>query len=272
MRPPRVTGRTTRAMADQSLHEAVQAYIQHHTMDNPHEWAIPFLGHVPLPAPFSLHALMLLICGGLLILLFGTLYRKDDQAPRGITNLLELFVIFVRDQLVIPNVGHEDGRRLTPHFCTLFFFILGLNLMGLIPLFSTATANISVTAALAATTLLVMIGGGIVRNGPVGFIKSFLPHGVPWPVLIILFPIEIIGLFIKPFALTIRLFANMVAGHMVLFSIIGLAVSFGLVAALPAVGMAVGIYFLEILVAFLQAFIFTLLSAMFVGSLMHPAH
>lgn len=259
-------------MADGSLQHAVQSYIEHHTMANPHEWALPLLGHIPLPAPLSLHAVMLMLCGFFLVLLFGVLYRKEAGAPRGVTNLLEIFVLFVRDQVVIPNIGHQDGRRLTPHFCTLFFFILGLNVMGLIPLFSTATANISVTAALASTTLVVMIGGGIVRNGLVGFIKGFMPSGVPWPVLILLFPIEIVGMFIKPFALTIRLFANMLAGHVVLYSLIGLTVTFGLVAAIPAVGMAVGIYFLEILVAFLQAFIFTLLSTMFVGALLHPAH
>ncbi len=254
------------------VQQAVQQYIEHHTMDNPHEWPIPLLGYIPLPAPLSLHALMLLLGGFFLILIFGWLYRKDDGAPRGLTNLLEIFVIFVRDQIAIANLGPEDGRRLAPHFCTLFFFILTLNILGLIPLFSTATANIGVTAGLAGITLFAMIGGGVMRYGPVGFIKNLLPHGVPWPVLIILLPIEIVGLLVKPFALTIRLFANLLAGHVVLFSLIGLAVTFGLKGALPAVGMAVGIYFLELLVAFLQAFIFTLLSSMFVGAMLHPEH
>lgn len=259
-------------MAADRIQEAVQEYIRHHTMANPHEWTLPFIGHVPLPSFMPLHALMLLIGSAFLLLLFGFGYRKSDGAPRGLTNLLELFVLFVRDQIAIPNLGHEDGRRLTPLFCTLFFFILILNFMGLIPLFATATSNVNVTAGLALLTLMGMIGGGLYRNGPIGFLKTFLPSGVPWPVLIILFPIELIGMFIKPFALTIRLFANMLAGHVVLFSLIGLAVSFGLKAALPAVAMAGAIYLLEVLVAFLQAFIFTLLSAMFVGSFLHPAH
>ncbi|MCE9616676.1 MAG: F0F1 ATP synthase subunit A [Lentisphaerae bacterium] len=258
-------------MTAQDVQTAVQAYIQHHTMSNPHAWSLPFFS-IPLPAPLSLHAMMLLLCSFFLVFIFGVLYRKDGRAPRGLTNCLEIFILFVRDQIALPNMGPEDGRRFTPFLCTLFFFILGLNVMGLIPVFGTATANVNVTAALALVTLTFMIGGGIYHNGVGGFVKSFLPHGVPWPILIILFPIEVIGMFVKPFALTIRLFANMLAGHVVIFSLIGLAVSFGLKAAVPAVAMACGIYFLEILVAFLQAFIFTLLTAMFIGSFMHPAH
>ncbi len=256
-----------------SVDQAVTEYVKHHTMENPHEWPLPFLAEpLPLPGWLSLHAVMLVLCAVFLFLIFGVLYRKRDTVPRGITNLLESFILFVRDQVAVPNLGETDGRKFTPLLCSLFFFILLLNLMGLIPLFSTATANISVTAGLASITLLFMIGGGIVRNGPAGFVRAFMPSGVPWPVLIILFPIEVIGMFIKPFALTIRLFANMMAGHVVLFSLIGLAVMFGMKGALPAVVMATAIYMLEIFVAFLQAFIFTMLSSMFIGSFLHPEH
>jgi F-type H+-transporting ATPase subunit a len=258
-------------MTAQDLQTAVTEYIQHHTMANPHAWNLPFLT-LPLPSFLSLHAVMLLVCGLLLLLLFGVVYRKDDKAPHGISNLLEILVLFIRDQVAVANLGAVDGRRYTPLLCSIFFFILGLNFMGLLPIFATATSNINVTAALALVTLLFMIGSGIVRNGPIGFIKTFVPHGVPWPILIILVPIEIVGMFIKPFALTIRLFANMLAGHVVILSLLGLAVTFGLKAAVPAVAMATGIYLLEILVCFLQAFIFTLLSAMFIGSFLHPAH
>jgi F-type H+-transporting ATPase subunit a len=257
---------------------AVQEYIQHHTMTNPHSWAPISLAHppswmnLPLPAPFSLHALMLLLCAAFLLVVFGVIYRKDNRAPHGLTNCLEIFILFIRDHVAIPSLGAADGRRFTPYLCSLFFFILGLNAMGLIPLFTSPTANINVTAALALATLAIMVGGGIYRNGPVGFIKTLLPSGVPWPILILLFPIEIVGMFIKPFALTLRLFANMLAGHIVIFSLLSLAVTFGLKAAAPAVAMATGIYFIEILVVFLQAFIFTLLSAMFIGSFLHPAH
>ncbi len=251
--------------------KAVQHYVEHHTMVNPDEWALPF-GHVPLPGFLSLHAVMLILAGVFLYLIFGKLYRKDDEVPTGLTNALEAFILFIRDDICIPNIGKDDGKKLTPFFCSIFFFILCLNFMGLIPLFSTATANINVTAGLASITLLMMIGGGILRNGLVGFIKSLVPSGVPWPVIILLFPIEVMGMFIKPVALTIRLFANMMAGHVILFSLIGLGVTFGLAGVVPSILMAVAIYCLEIFVALLQAYIFTLLSAMFVGSFMHPAH
>jgi F-type H+-transporting ATPase subunit a len=255
-----------------ALQEAVTRYVTHHTMVNPTEWHLPFLPTIHLPAWLSLHAVMLLLAGVFLVLLFGVLYRKQSGAPRGLTNLLEVFILFIRDQIAVPNIGDHDGRRLTPLLCSLFFFILCLNLMGLIPIFATATANINVTGALALVTLGAIVLGGIASNGPLGFAKAFLPHGVPWPVLLLVGPIEFLGIFIKSFALMIRLFANMLAGHIVLFSLIGLAVTFGLKAALPAVLMASGIYLLEIFVAFLQAYIFTLLSAMFIGAILHPAH
>jgi len=143
--------------------------------------------------------------------------------------------------------------------------------MGLIPLFSTATANINVTAGLALITLTMMIVAGIAKNGLIGFIQLFLPPGVPKPVYIILFPIEVMGFFIKPFALTMRLFANMLGGHIVLFSLLGLIIIFGFI-GLPFLVLALFVIFLELLVAFIQAYIFTMLSAMFVGSMMHPSH
>ena len=260
-----------KADAAQSIDKAVQEYVKSHTMANPHEWHLPFL-HIHLPPWLSLHAVMLILCSLFLLLVFGVLYRKRDEVPRGLTNFLESFVLFVRNEIAISNMGEEDGKRFSPLLCSLFFYILVLNLMGLIPLFSTATANINVTAGLATITLLFMIGGGIVRNGPVGFLKTFVPSGTPPVMLILLFPLEVVGMFIKPFALTVRLFANLMAGHIALLSVIGLAVMFGLKGVVPALVLAAAIYMLEIFVAFLQAFIFTLLSAMFIGSFLHPEH
>jgi F-type H+-transporting ATPase subunit a len=160
---------------------------------------------------------------------------------------------------------------MTPLFCSLFFFILAMNLIGLVPCFAAATANVSVTAPLALVTLSCMIFGAIYRLGLGGFVKSFIPPGVPWPVLIVLIPVEFAGVFIKAFALTIRLFANILAGHVVILFLLGLLVAFGLL-ALPFGLMAVMIYVLEIAVAFLQAYIFTLLSAVFIGERFHPQH
>lgn len=241
----------------------------HHVQDGSY-WALPFL-KINLPSFLSLHGLMLLLCAFFLIGLFGFVAKKGPGAPSGLGNFLEVFVIFIRDAIAVPSLGEADGKKMTPLFCSFFFFILGLNLMGLIPLFATATGNVSVTAALALITLGFMIFGAIYKNGVAGFCKCFVPHGVPWPILILLVPIEFLGLFIKAFALTVRLFANMLAGHIVLYSLMGLVYIFGAV-AFPAVGLALGIYFLELFVSFLQAYIFTLLSAMFIGQMYHPAH
>jgi len=220
----------------------------------------------------SLHSLMLIFAAGIVFLLFGILYKKrSDRAPSGITNMLEALVLFVRDEICINYMGEKDGKRLAPFFLNFFFLVLVMNLMGLVPLFSTATANISVTMGLALITLTMMIIGGIVKNGLIGFLQLFLPPGVPKLVYIILFPIELMGLFIKPFALTIRLFANMLGGHIVIFSLLGLIISFGWF-GIPSLALALFVFFLELLVAFIQAFIFTMLSAMFVGDMMHPSH
>lgn len=249
---------------------AVNQYIMEEVQDS-HEWMI-LPGHpIDLPSFLSLHGLMLIICASILLLLFGVLYRKKDIVPHGLTNLLEIFVLFVRDHISIACLGDKDGRKMAPLFCSFFFFILGLNLMGLIPIFRAATGNVNVTAALALITLTFMIFGSIYKNGLIGFMKVFVPHGVPWPLLFLLTPIEFIGMFIKAFALTIRLFANMLAGHIVIFALLGLVVIFGWV-ALPAMALAMAVYFLELFIAFLQAYIFTLLSAMFIGQTVNPEH
>lgn len=245
-------------------------YIMHHVM-NSQQWHLPFLPSVQLPSFLPLHGLMVVLCALFLIILFCGIYRKNDRVPTGITNALEAFVQFIRDEIAIPSLGEEDGERLTPILCTLFFFILGLNIMGQIPLFAAATANVSVTAPLALITFYFMTAGAIRKNGLMGFIKAFIPSGVPWPILFIIVPLEVLGVFIKTFALMIRLFANMLAGHMVIFSLLGLVVLFG-VWALPAVALAVGISLLEVLVVFLQAYIFVLLSAVFIGQMYHPEH
>lgn len=245
-------------------------YVIHHIQDSK-EWHLPFLNPIHLPGFLSMHSLMLIFCMGLLIYLFCFAYRKNDRVPTGVTNLLESFVQFVRDEIAIPSLGHEDGVKLTPLFCTLFFFILGLNIIGQIPLFAAATANISVTAPLALIVFYIMTVGAIQKNGFGGFLKAFVPSGVPKLILLLIVPLEVLGLFIKTFALMIRLFANMLAGHMVVSSLLGLVVLFGAWAT-PAIALAVGISLLEVLVVFLQAYIFVLLSAVFIGQIHHPEH
>ncbi len=246
-------------------------YIIKH-LQNSHAWhPAPFLPAVHLPSFLTVHTLFLLVVSCLLIFIFGFVYKKTAGVPTGMTNLLEMFVVFIRDEISIACLGPEDGRKMTPLFCTYFFFILMSNLLGLIPVFPTVTSNVSLTCGLALSVLSFMILGSIYKNGFVHFIKIFVPSGVPLPVLLILTPIEFMGVFIKAFALMIRLFANMLAGHIVILAILSLVVILGLV-ALPVVFLAVFISLLEVFVSFLQAYIFTLLSALFIGQMYHPEH
>lgn len=205
----------------------------------------------------------------LLVILFFTASKKakksGDKAPNGIHNLLESIVVFIRDDVVQPNISGNAGVRLLPYFLVLFMFILVLNLVGLLPGGHTATGTIGVTAALAITAFFVINYTAIKESG----IKAWFHHllgGAPWWLGILMIPIEIASMFIKPFSLTIRLFANMVAGHTVLFSLMGLLFLFqSYFVAVPIVGFATFINLLELLVAFLQAYIFTMLTAIFVG-------
>ena len=270
MSEPVVSTNVTSAVAGyQERIDALQSFILHHVADG-HSLALPYL-HVKLSGFLTLHGTMVILGAVLVVVTFAALYRKKATVPTGITNLLEFFVVFIRDQIACPYFGDEDGRRMTPLLCSFFFFILVLNLMGLVPCLATATANVSVTGALAAVTFFFMILGTMFRHGVTGFFRGFVPHGVPWPVLIVLVPVEILGLLVKAFALTIRLFANELAGHLVVFFMLGLIVVFGM-KALPMLLMAVLIYIMELCVAFLQAYIFTLLSAIFISQRYHPDH
>jgi F-type H+-transporting ATPase subunit a len=245
-------------------------YIMHH-VTNSYEWHLPFLAPVHLPVFLPLHGLMVVICALILIIVFCGVYRYQDRVPSGFTNLLEAFVQFVRDGIAVPSLGPEEGERLTPLLCTFFFFILGLNLLGQVPIFTTATANISVTAPLALITFYFMTADTVRKNGIKGFFRAFMPAGVPKIIMPFIFFMEIVSLFIKTFALMIRLFANMLAGHMLILALLGLIVLFGWW-ALPAIFLAVGISLLELLIVFLQAYIFVLLSAVFIGQMYHPEH
>ncbi len=205
----------------------------------------------------------------LLVILFFTASKKakksGDKAPSGVHNFLESIVVFIRDDVVEPNIAGKASVRLLPYFIVLFMFILVLNLIGLLPGGHTATGTIGVTAALAITAFFVINYTAIKESG----IKAWFHHllgGAPILLAPLMIPIEIASMFIKPFALTIRLFANMVAGHTVLFSLMGLLFLFQeIFLAVPIIGFATFINLLELLVAFLQAYIFTMLTAIFVG-------
>jgi F-type H+-transporting ATPase subunit a len=197
----------------------------------------------------------------------GKKYKKEPtKAPSGFQNIVETFVLYIRDEVVRPNIPSlKTADKLLPYFLGLFFFILILNLIGLIPGGHTATGAIPVTLALAITAFFVINITAMKVSGVGNWFKH-LTGGAPWYLWVIMIPIEIVGLFIKPFALTIRLFANMSAGHIVLFSLLGLLFFFENIFLAPAiVGFSIFIHFLELLVAFLQAYIFTMLTAIFVG-------
>ena len=201
--------------------------------------------------------------------------KNPDKAPKGIHNLLESVVVYVRDQVVAPNLpGKHLLKRLEHYFYALFFFILFMNLLGLLPGGHSATGAVGTTLALALTSLFV-INITAMKEAGVGAWFKHLLGGAPWWLFFIMVPIEIISLFTKPFALTIRLFANMTAGHVVLLSLVGLIIylqSFGM--APVSVGFSVFMLVLELLVAFLQAYIFTILTAVFTGLAIgdHPKH
>lgn len=196
-------------------------------------------------------------------------------APRRGHNAIEALVLYLRDQVVMPNIGH-GGERFVPFVVTLFFFILVSNLLGLLPWGATATGNISVTAALALMTFVVVEIAGMRALGAKGYLGTivYIPHGLPKPLIplmaVIMTPVELLGKLTKPFALAIRLFANMTAGHVLLLAIIGLIFLFGSYAiAVGPVVMATALFFLEIFVAFLQAYIFALLTSVFIGLITH---
>lgn len=200
------------------------------------------------------------------VLLLFARRSAGSAAPRGVGNLVEALILFVRDDVVLPNTG-EEGRRYLPFFLTVFFFILTMNLLGLIPFGSSATGNLSVTAGLALCAFGMMQVAGMRAHGVWGHFKGLMPHGVPVFVAPILLPIEFLGMFTKPFALCVRLFANMMAGHAVIAAFTGLIVV--PVLALTNLPVVVAIGLLELFVAFLQAYIFTMLTAIFSGSFIH---
>ncbi len=232
---------------------------------------------------FGTFALLLLAAT---LLLFARRTPGQLKPANRVQHLIEAGILFVRDDIVRPNISHHADAWV-PHFAALFLAIFAINLVGLAPVFSAASGNPGVTAAFAVMTLVAMLFYGIKEQGPVSFWIKLVPVHWSWKpmdmiIWLMLAPIELLGLFIKPAALAIRLFANMFAGHAVLISFSSLG--FILLAANPDNGplalgmggfgflMTVALYFLELLIAFLQAFVFTVLSAVFIGQAMHPEH
>ncbi|MBM4175748.1 MAG: F0F1 ATP synthase subunit A [Ignavibacteria bacterium] len=208
----------------------------------------------------------------LLFRLAASSYKKS-LVPKGLANVMEVLVTFIRDEIVAPTVGTAYTNKFLPFLGTIFFFILTCNFLGLLPYGSTATSNISVTASLAAISFIVTQFAGMKKNGVMGYVKGLIPHGVPVFLLPIMFVVEVLGLFTKPFALMIRLFANMTAGHVVIMALIGLIFILKTPFISPvSILFALFIYLLELLVALIQAYIFTMLSSLFIGMAIHQEH
>ena len=270
-----------------------------------------------LPAIFGIdfsitkHVFMLLLVATVVFLLITTTVRRylkqDRLVPGGFMNALEFVVDFIRDSIVLPNVGAKYVGTWAPLVLTFFCFILAANMIGLIPIFevvglidhyvlhtgehslvknvihggTTATGNFNVTAALATITFVSIIIAGTLAHGFIQYWINLVPHGLAWPLYILLIPIEVMGMFVKPFALTMRLAANMTGGHIAILAILsfvfifteqfsaaaGIAVGIG--ASIP---LAVGINALEIIIVFVQAYVFTLLSAVFIGMAINVHH
>lgn len=289
--------------------EVIIEHVSNSGLDHP-------LIHLPkvLGIDFSVtkHVLMLWLVAAFV---FGTVtwsvrrYLKQDRLiPSGFMNGLEAVVEFVRDGIVQPNVGRKWVNTWTPLILTFFVFILCANAIGLIPVFevvglvdrwllhtgdesflkrvmhggTTATANFNVTAALATITFGAIIAAGSRAHGLVQHWKNLVPHGLAWPLYILLIPIEVMGMFVRPFALTMRLAANMTGGHIAILAILSFVFLFtelfgnamaGIgVGVAVAVPLAVGISALEIIVVLVQAYVFTLLSAVFIGMAIHVHH
>jgi F-type H+-transporting ATPase subunit a len=256
-------------------------WILHHILDTKYLDFDPF-GKIPLPQihlfgfdlSITKHVIFMWIASVILILsfYFASKAYKKSRVPKGFASLAELLIVFVRDEIARPTIG-KGYEKFLPYLLTAFFFILTCNFLGLIPYGSTATSNISVTATLAILSFIMIQAGGIMKNGVFGYFKGLIPPGVPVFLLPVMFVIEFLGLFTKPFALAIRLFANMTAGHIVILALLGLIFILKTFLIAPvSIAFALFIYSLEILVSLLQAYIFTMLSSLFIGMAVHQEH
>ncbi|HEU4400759.1 MAG TPA: F0F1 ATP synthase subunit A [Candidatus Polarisedimenticolia bacterium] len=254
--------------------------IFHHISDS-RTLELPFVGEVHLPVfhlgrydlPITRHVVMMWVACALILLVLWLANRRRSLAPKGIHNVIEMAVVFVRDELARKNIG-AHGDRFVSYLLSTFVFILTCNLLGLIPYGATATGNIGVTAGLAGMAFLMIQAAGIREHGFGGHFKNLVPHGMPIWLLPIMIPVEFLGMFTKPFALCVRLFANMTAGHVVILSLISLVfiLQKAWVGVVLSVPFSLFINGIELLVAFLQAYIFTMLTSLFIGMSVHPQH
>jgi F-type H+-transporting ATPase subunit a len=288
----------------QSAHEtqgsSSQLDIEHH-IANSRALTLPWVGEVPLPqfAPIHIgglelnlsptkHLVFMLFAAFIVGLVFVLCAQSSARAQakgrptKGFAGAMEAMALYIRQEVVLPNVG-PHGEGFAPYLLTLFFFILTMNLLGLLPWGAAATGNIAVTAAMAVMAFVVVEVTGMRTLGTKGYLQTifYLPHGLPGGVggtflkvllLVVMTPIELVGKLAKPFALAVRLFANMTSGHVLVLALIGLTFLFqSYWVGVGASILATAVMLLELFVAFLQAFVFTLLTSVFIG-LMRAEH
>ena len=304
MIPPQETGSEGFNAGEVIIEHVSNSSIDHPILELPTLLGINF--------SVTKHVLMLWIVATLLFVIITWSTRKylkqDRPVPSGFMNALEAVVQFIRDSIVLPNVGERFLNTWTPLILTFFFFIVTANAFGLIPFFevvgvldrfvlhtdhesiinrvlhggATVTGNYNVTAGLATITFLAIIVAGTKAHGFLKHWKNLAPPGLAWPVYFLLIPIEVMGMIVKPFALTMRLAANMMGGHIAILAILSFVFIFGEMfqSALAGIGvgllvslpLAVGISALEIIIVLVQAYVFTLLTAVFIGMAINVHH
>ncbi|MEJ2193346.1 MAG: F0F1 ATP synthase subunit A [Ignavibacteriaceae bacterium] len=258
------------------------SWILHHIMDGRELDFEPFFTiHIPqFPLIFGIditptkHIVFMWLVALLVLILFTIIARQYNKSliPNRLANLFEVLILFVRDDIAKSTIG-KGYEKFVPYLLTLFFFLLFGNFLGLLPWSATFTSNIGMTATLAICSFFITQFSGIRSNGFIGYFKGLMPPGIPILLSPLMVLVELLGLFTKPFALAIRLFANMIAGHTVILGMIGLIFFMGTILVAPvSIIFVLFIYLLEILVALIQAYIFTILTSLFIGMAVHQEH
>lgn len=243
-------------------------FILHHIQDQT-IWELDAFG---FDISITKHILMMWIVSSILIVLFSMAFRKPKLIPTGISNFFESIVAYLEKEVIRPYLGNAS-HQYAPYLLTAFFFVLLCNLLGLIPGGATATGDIGVTTALALLTFCTVQIAGIKHHGLFGYFKGLIPPGLPIFILPIMIPVEIVGLFTKHVALAIRLFANMVAGHIVIFALLLIVFTFkSFIVGGVTLGGILFVSLLELLIALIQAYVFTILSSVFIGMAVHQDH
>ncbi len=244
-------------------------FIMHHIMAHK-VIKLPTIAGIDLS--ITNHVLMMFIASILLIAVFYFSFRKKNKIPSGLANALESVTDYIWREAILANMGPE-GKAYAPYLLTAFFFILVCNLIGLVPFAATATGNLATTSALALLTLLVGQYAGIRKFGFFKFYKNFIPPNLPVFIIPIMVPVEIVSLVARHVALAIRLFANMIAGHITVLAILSLIYIFKtlIIAPFPLL-LALFVSLLEVLISLIQAYVFTTLSAVFIGASISEEH